>query len=323
MAQSSSRTVQSITPNAVVGRSAGPGVIRQQVPLALPTWLPPEVWPFETTQLDVDGSAIAIAEVGVGPVLLFYTGIGSFVWRDVMLRLSADFRCVVLDPPGIGLSSPVPRSATTLANSARAVAAVSQALDLQDVTLVIHDTGAPPALAAAARTPDRIRGIVGINTFGWKPAGRAFRGMLAVMGGPMMRRIDVATGLLPRLTATAFGVGRHLDDTSRRAYREGIARSIGAFHDYLGEARFSDEIYGEVTRALTGPFRHLPVLTIFGERNDPLGFQPQWKGIFPNAKQLVIPKGNHFPMCDDPDFVANAIRAWHHECVDPSMEKRR
>ncbi|HKF66388.1 MAG TPA: alpha/beta fold hydrolase, partial [Vicinamibacterales bacterium] len=285
-----------------------PTLMCRTATLALPDWLSRDVWPFDTTQVDLDGSAIAVSEVGAGPVLLFYTGIGSFIWRDVLLRLSTDFRCVVLDPPGIGLSAPVPRSATTLANSARAVAAVVQALDLQDLTLVIHDTGAPPALAAAARTPDRVRGIVGVNTFGWKPAGRAFRSMLAVMGSPLIRRVDVATGLLARVTATTFGVGRNLDDASRRAYREGIARSMGAFHDYLGEARFSDEIYDEVTRALTGRFSRLPLLTIFGERNDPLGFQPQWKRLFPMARQVVIPKGNHFPMCDDPDFVATAIR---------------
>ncbi len=244
-------------------------VAHRTASLAVPAWLPREVWPFETTQLDVDGAAIAIADVGTGPVLLFYTGIGSFVWRDVMLRLSADFRCVVLDPPGIGLSAPVPRTATTLAHSARAVTAVIQALDLQNLTLVVHDTGCPPALAAAARTPDRIRGIVGVNTFGWKPAGPAFRGMLALMGSPVMRRIDIATGLLARVTSTSFGVGRRLDDASRLAYRAGLARTMGAFHDYLGEARFSDEIYDEVTRALTGP---LITVVRVGFGGFPLGF---------------------------------------------------
>jgi len=292
-----------------------PAFARRPTALALPGWLPRRVWPFETSQLNVDGSAIAVSEAGTGPALLFYTGIGSFVWRDVMQRLSADFRCVVLDPPGIGLSAPVPRSATTLENSARAVSAVIQDLDLRDMTLVVHDTGAPPALAAVARMPERVRGIVGVNTFGWKPSGPAFRGMLAVMGNSLVRRADLATGLLARVTSSAFGVGRHLNEDSRRAYRAGLRRSMGAFHDYLREARNSDGIYEEITRALTGRLRHLPLLTIFGERNDPLHFQPQWKRLFQTARQLVIAKGNHFPMCDDPDFVAGAIRSWHHEAL--------
>src|SRR5207248_93993 len=85
--------------------------------------------------------------------------------------------------------------------------------------------------------------------------------------------------------SSGFGVGRHLDARSRVAYREGLARSMGAFHDYLRDARFSDAIYDEVARALTGPFRSLPLLTIFGERNDPLGFQPQWKQFFRSASR--------------------------------------
>jgi pimeloyl-ACP methyl ester carboxylesterase len=281
-----------------------------------PDWLPPAVWPFEPFAVDVDGTTIAVTDVGRGPALLFYTGIGSFVWRDVMVRLSSDFRCITLDPPGIGLSAPARRSDTTLQHSARAVEAVVRTLHLGSLTLVVHDTGGPPAFAAAARTPQRICGIVAVNTFGWRPSGAAFRGMLALMGSRLMRRIDVATGVLPRLTATAFGVGRHLDNASRRSYRAGLLRSIGAFHDYLGDARRADMLYDEIAAAFDGPLGRLPLLTIFGERNDPLGFQPQWRARFPGARQVVVPKGNHFPMCDDPDLVSHEIRAWHHEFVD-------
>jgi len=36
--------------------------------------------------------------------------------------------------------------------------------------------------------------------------------------------------------------------------------------------------------------------------------------------QIVVPKGNHFPMCDDPDRVANPIRGWHHELFSRAGE---
>lgn len=284
-------------------------------PLRLPAWLPPDLWPFETFALPVDGSSIALSARGRGPALLFYTGVGSFIWRDVMLSLSSTFHCVTLDPPGIGLSAPVPRDAISLERSARAVEAAIEALELCDVTLIVHDTGGPPAFVAAARVRNRINALVGVNTFGWRPSGAAFRAMLAVMGSSAVRQIDVATGLLPRITSTTFGVGRHLDARSRAAYRAGIAHGIGAFHDYLAAARDSAAFYEELAGALTGPLGRLPLLTIFGERNDPLGFQPQWKRLFPFAQQHVISKGNHFPMCDDPDGVADRIRTWHRDHV--------
>jgi pimeloyl-ACP methyl ester carboxylesterase len=85
--------------------------------------------------IDAGGSAIAVSEAGQRPVLLFYTGIGSFIWRDVMVRLSSDFRCITLDPPGIGHSDPVPRVDTTLRTSSCTLSGVIGALGLTDITL--------------------------------------------------------------------------------------------------------------------------------------------------------------------------------------------
>jgi pimeloyl-ACP methyl ester carboxylesterase len=131
-----------------------------------------------------------------------------------------------------------------------------------------------------------------------------------------MREFDVLTGVLARVSASSFGAGRHLDGHSRSAFRAGIGRAgLRAFHRYLRDARRSDSIYERAGAALTGPFAKLPLLTIFGERNDPFGFQRRWKGMFPDARQVVVAKGNHFPMCDDPDLVANTIGSWHREDV--------
>jgi len=290
-------------------------------PMSHPRWLPPEVWPWDIVAIEIDRSSIAVSEAGRGPAVLFYTGIGSFIWRDVIMRLSKDFRCVVLDPPGIGSSAPIPRVEATLRRSASAVAGVIEAFELSDLTLVVHDTGGPPAFAAAARRPEHIRGIVAVNTFGWRPTGAAFRGLLTVMGSPATRQLSVTTGALARVTATAFGAGRRLDPRSRRAFRAGFQNSMRVFHDYLRDARDSD-LYEEIASGFAGPLRRLPLLTIFGERNDPLDFQPRWKTLFPDARQIVIPKGNHFPMCDDPDRVADEIRRWHREYVADSPEER-
>jgi pimeloyl-ACP methyl ester carboxylesterase len=157
-----------------------------------------------------------------------------------------------------------------------------------------------------------------VNAFGWRPSGAFFRGMLALMGSAPMREFDVMTDFLMRITSTNFGIGRHMDQASRQAFRAGVdGDARRAFHYYLRDARQCEWLYDDVKRALTGPFSRLPLMTIFGERNDPLGFQPQWKALFPDAPQIVVAKGNHFPMCDDPDLVADSIRAWHQERVAP------
>ena len=288
-------------------------------PIPRPAWLSGRVWPFQTFGLKVDGATVAVTDVGQGPVLLFvHTGMWSFIWREVITRLLNDFRCVAFDAPGTGQSERVPASELSLERASRAAAAVIEGLDLTDLTLVFHDLGGPAAIAGACRTPQRLRALVAVNTFAWKPSGAMFRGMLALMGSAPMREFDVLTGFLARVSASSFGVGRHLDGESRAAFRAGIGRDgLRAFHHYLRDARVSDSIYERIGSALAGPLRALPLLTIFGARNDPMGFQRRWKQMFPDARQMVVPKGNHFPMCDAPDLVAATIRAWYRERVAP------
>jgi haloalkane dehalogenase len=140
--------------------------------------------------------------------------------------------------------------------------------------------------------------------------------MLAIVGNPLMREFDALTGFLPRITASSFGIGRHLNDQDRRAFLAGMRiRGRRAFHNYMRSARRSDDLYQRSIRALTGPLAPLPLLTIFGERNDPFGFQKRWKELFPTARQEVVAGGNHFPMCDAPDFVARTISDWYSETV--------
>jgi len=287
------------------------------VPWIRPPWLPFQRWPYPTETLAVDGCRIAITDIGKGPALLFvHTGFWSFIWRDVIADLSRDFRCVCFDAPGTGRSDRLPAGAIRLERAAHALTAVVQALDLRDLTLVFHDLGGPSGLAGAAAVSDRIRGLCSVNSFAWRPSGALFRGMLALVGSAPMRELSAWTGFLTRITSSGFGVGLHLDAASRAAFLAGIGRQgTRTFHGYMRDARSADAIYARAERALAGPFRALPLLTIFGERNDPLGFQPQWKQRFPDARQVVVRAGNHFPMCDDPALVAATIREWHRERV--------
>jgi pimeloyl-ACP methyl ester carboxylesterase len=285
--------------------------------LARPQWLPNEVWPFETFGLEVRDSIVAVTDVGQGPTLLFVdASIWSFIWRDVIERLSGQFRCVTFDAPGIGRSESLRKAAVTLERTARAVNAVIEKLDLDDITLVTHDLGGPAGVAAAGRTPERIRGLVAVNAFAWKPSDRGLIFMLAMLSNPFVREVDAVTGLLSRLSSTSFGVGRHFDAKSRAAFRHGMnAKARRTFHDLIRDAARCNALYDEIGRALDGPLSRLPLLTIFGDRNDPFGFQKRWKTLFPAARQIVVRNGNHFPMCDAPNLVADEIRSWHADMV--------
>jgi pimeloyl-ACP methyl ester carboxylesterase len=285
--------------------------------LTRPDWLPREVWPFESFGVPSGGSRLAVTDIGRGPTLLLvHVGLWSFVWRDLVLRLAPDFRCVFFDAPGNGRTEDRPGARVSIQLASQAISDVITALSLTDLTLVMHDLAGPTALASIAEVPERVRGIVAMNTFGWRPDVLPLRIMLALMGSAVIREIDAATGFLPRIASSAFGIGRRLDDRSRAAFLAGVGpRGRRAFHNYVRDVRYGYRLYPAIDRAIGGPLAGTPFLSIFGEHNDPFGFQPRWKSRFPHARQEIVSGGNHFPMCDDPDFCARVIREWHREHV--------
>jgi haloalkane dehalogenase len=218
---------------------------------------------------------------------------------------------VTLDAPGTGLSGGA--GPVDLGRAAAAVDTVVEHLGLDDLVLVVHDLGGPAGLEAASRWPERVRGLAAVNAFGWEPSGIAFRSMLALMGSRAMGELDAWTGWLPLATATRLGVGRRLDRTGRRTFRRGLDRHRRRnLHRYLRSARRHDYTTIEATVARLGT---VPLITIFGERNDPLGFQPRWAERFADSVQVQVPGGYHFPMCDAPDLVAQALSGWYAERV--------
>ena len=84
-----------------------------RAPIDRPDWLSRDVWPFTVNTLLVAGPdgphRVAYTDVGSGPTLLFsHAGQWSFVWRDVIVDLADDFRCIAYDSLGSGLSDRVP-----------------------------------------------------------------------------------------------------------------------------------------------------------------------------------------------------------------------
>lgn len=274
-----------------------------------PDWLARTVWPFEIQTITTGEQTTSYTDTGTGPTLLFvHAGMWSILWRDVIALLQERYRCVTLDVPGNGLSTN-PAGPLTFQNAADAIDTLVRNLELVDITVVVHDLGGVAALEAASRWPERVTGIVAINTFGWRPSGPMFQGMLAVMGSTVIRELDGLTAWLPRAASTRFGVGRNWDRQTRKTFRRGMSRDRRKnFHRYMAAARRHD--YNNIDATLKR-LADRPLMTIFGQHNDPLRFQPKWKALFSNAEQIVIAKGLHFPMCDAPETVAAAIASWH------------
>jgi pimeloyl-ACP methyl ester carboxylesterase len=108
---------------------------------------------------------ISYLDRGDGPVALFVHGIGTnaLLWRNVIELVSPSLRCVAIDLPLHGLSPFSPDQDVSLGSLADIVLSFVDALGVERVDLVGHDTGGAVAQIFAARYAHRLSTLTLLN----------------------------------------------------------------------------------------------------------------------------------------------------------------
>jgi pimeloyl-ACP methyl ester carboxylesterase len=279
-----------------------------------PRWLPWSQFPFQSRFASIDGRRIHYLDEGSGPVLLLVSaGQWSFIFRDAIVRLRGQFRCLTLDFPGSGLSADAAGHDNGVPANAQILDAFIDALDLQDITMVVHDVGGPIGFLVATGRPDRFRALVISNTFGWPLAGYpAVRRMLRTVDSAPFGAVNDLTNVLAQFTATSYGVGRRMSRADRRCFLGPwrSRRSRRATQQVLAGVLSIDPLMAGVERSLRTTLAGLPVLTLFGRRNDPYGWQSRFQQIFPQVTAVGLADAHHFPFNDDAEAYSAAITSW-------------
>jgi haloalkane dehalogenase len=288
-----------------------------------PGWLVREEYPFRSRFLNVEGQRIHYVDEGTGPTLLFvHAGPAwSFVYRDVIILLRDEFRCVALDFPGTGPSPALSGYDPGMEAASQVLEAFVRALDLREVTLVVHDLGGPVAFGTAARLPDRFVAVAVTESFGWPLAGEnpKIARALGMAGGRIFGLVNVLSNLLARVTATRYGLGRHLTALGRSVFREPFRDrrvrryATAMLHDAASNATYLRTVDLALRTTLSG----LPLLLVFGKDSPTVegGFPAGWAARFPDAPLFLLEGAHHFPMMDDPAAVSDVIGAWWDDSV--------
>jgi haloalkane dehalogenase len=250
---------------------------------------------------------------GSGTVVFSHgTPTWSFGWRHLIATLRRSHRCLALDHLGFGLSDRPSDADFSPEAHARRFRLWMEALDLRDVTLVVHDYGGPFALPMALERPGRVSRLVVLNSWMWSFEGneelaRKARFASGRLGRWMYRRLNASLRLL---TPYAFGDRKKLtprihaqylapfpDADSRERVLWALARAL------LGSSDFYADLWGRRSSLV-----HLPTLLIWGMK-DP-AFPPmvleRWREALPHAEVVELPVG-HWPQEEAPEQVTNAM----------------
>lgn len=251
---------------------------------------------------------------GSGPVLCVHGNpTWSFYWRRIIEELKGETRVVAPDHLGMGLSDRVP-GGLLLADHIAALVSLIDQLDLEDITLVVHDWGGAIGFGAALERPDRFARFVVTNTAAFPSAFMPKRiaacrapgaGRLAVQGGNAFARAATkSTTVIPLEQDVRKAL---LAPYSSWANREQIWRFVmdipmkDSHPSWKTLCGIADRIESLGDR---------PMEIVWGMRDwcfTPM-FKAQWEQRFPDAFVSELEGAGHYVNEDAPEAVVSAIR---------------
>ena len=274
-----------------------------------------ELFPFENHFLKTDaGAEVHYVDEGQGVVVLMLHGnpSWSFLYRKMIRRMSAHFRCIAPDYPGFGLSA-APKGYDFLPRThSEVLAEVVEELGLTDFILIMQDWGGPIGLSLAERFPERVRGMVIGNTWAWPLKGtRRFEVFSWLMGGPIGRSMARSFNGVWRFFMKEGFIGRPSDREMAmyaapfRDKRNRIQTAI--FPRQLVKAHAFEE---EVEAGL-GKLAEKPVLFLWGTKD--FAFQQteleRFKSHFPNHVHHAL-EASHFWQDEQGEVASDYLIDW-------------
>ncbi len=227
--------------------------------------------------------------------LVFVHGSGDSgaVWAP-LITLLPDVHAVALDLPGHGALVDQPGPAEmSVADYAAFVRAALEKLGAERPTLVGHSLGGAVALRLTLDAPELVGRIALVGSGARLRVAPAFL-EAARMADP--------TGV-PAITQMAFAEGHAAEARRYHTQRAGAAPGI-LYRDLAACNHF--DVMGEVGRITQ------PTLLIVGEgdRMTPPKYSEYLATQIPNATLAIIPNAGHYAQIEQPQRVADALRAW-------------
>lgn len=284
-----------------------------------PDWLSHDLYPFTSHTMTLPAGRVHYLDEGQGaPVVMLHgTPSWSFLYRHYLRTLSSDYRCIIPDQLGFGLSEKPSDFAYTPQAHAEVFAAFIEQLDLPRFTLVVHDFGGPIGLAYTLAHPQKIRALVISNTWLWANREMPVRMASCIARSPLGRWLY----LQKNISVTGLLRYAGFDKTPARAVYEHYLQPLANPAERLGSWGFAKALAGENTwYEQLWQQRHvlqdIPTLLLWGVRDKLISRAAlaRWQDALPEADVVKLEVG-HFLQEDAPEASSQAVKRFidaHH-----------
>lgn len=281
------------------------------------------LYPFQSHYLDLHGLKMHYLDEGKGnPVVMVHGNpTWSFYFRCLVKALSSEYRVVVPDHIGCGLSEK-PRDGEYGFRLKDRIDDLTTLLDhlglKRNITLIVHDWGGAIGLGYAVRRPESISRLIILNTAAFYP--------------PDFKNIPLRLTLIRNFRGFASPVVLGLNGFARGAVymaarkklpadvKAGLLAPYNSVQNRLATLRFVEDIplgpgdpsYGplmEISEKLH-LFQDRPILICWGGRdfvfNDK--FLAEWQRRYPEAEVHYLARAGHYLLEDEPEKVTSLVQ---------------
>jgi haloalkane dehalogenase len=283
-----------------------------------PAWLDRAAFPFRPRFVETRYGRVHYVDegpAGADEVVLLIHGTPSwsFEYRHVIPELSRSRRVIAVDHLGFGLSDRPEDFAYTPEAHTEVLREVVERLGLSRFSLVVHDYGGPIALPLALEAPERIRGLVVLNSWMWRldedpKFERGARLMGSWLGRFLYRWLNASLRLLmpfayadrrkltPAIHAQYLSVFPGRDDRERVLWA--LARAL------RGSSRTFARLWAERARLAL-----IPSLIVWGlgDRALPPELLERFRQALPHARVAALREAGHWPQEEAPAEVARLL----------------
>lgn len=282
-----------------------------------------EEYPFDSHFLDLDGVKYHYIDEGEGQPFLMVHGnpTWSFAFRNFVREFSKTHRVIAVDHIGCGFSDKPQNYSYTLTQHIQNLSRLIQSLDLQQITLMVHDWGGAIGFGAAIEEPRRFERFVVLNT-------SAFRGKkiplriavcrLPILGAIAVRGLNLFAGAALKMT---------IDKPQRMttAVKNGYLAPYNNWANRVAVHRFVQDIpvkkshpsYATVLRIEEGlaQFAECPLLLLWGMRDwcFHYGFLKEFQNRFPKCETEAYEDAGHYVFEDAHERMIPRIRRFFGE----------
>ncbi|MEM7481918.1 MAG: alpha/beta fold hydrolase [Acidobacteriota bacterium] len=150
--------------------------------------------------VEVSGLRLHFTQAGEGePVLLLHGWpTSSYLWRNVMPPIAASHRVIALDLPGFGRSDKPLDASYSFRFFERVLTEFLDALEIDRLSLAVHDLGGPVGLFWATAHRERVQSLALLNTLVYPEASWAVKAFVLAVSLPGLRRMATSPWALKK-----------------------------------------------------------------------------------------------------------------------------